>query len=394
MSTQFRKRVINIDTDEITIMPKEISDIFRFGESAYLVIGSSNSGKTTLATDIIFNFAKECSNIYYMTATSDSLGSSSLSNIPKAFRREPTIENLINVWSEIKNVFSTIRIDNATLLNLISTALPNSEGSNLIIEINKKKDDIINRQTEYYTQKGYSKKDVFDKANDDANAFVYHIVISIIYDYIKREGDGIFSTKDMSLIRSFFSERPKTLLVLDDLTSQLDSMSRSSKKVNFEGKFLKEKEALNTVLLDILNTSRHYNCLVIIFLHTPDIFSDKSMFNHIIMMNSAAAEKIIGAKTISESTRKVIRFTKDYVFNDYKYYFLYVNNTNCKDICVGKANIRTNDKLELDLQNKRYIETYNQILSGVNKNDVKIANNAKNDYDVEYEYVEEDEEFE
>lgn len=366
MGAIFRKRVISIDSDEITLVAKDIKEIFKFGESAFLVIGSSNSGKTTLATDIIFTFAKECSNIYYMTATSDSIGSASFSNIPKAFRREPNIENLINIWTEIKNAFSTIRIDNTTLLNLISTAYGNATGSNIIIEINKKKEEIIEKQTKYYTEKGYNKQDIFNRANDDANAFVYNVVFSIIHDYITANGDGVFSTKDMSLIRSFYSTRPKTLLVLDDLTSQIDAMSKSNKKVKFEGKLLKEKEALNTVLLDILNTSRHFNCLVIIFLHTPDIFSDKSMFNHVIMMNSAAAEKIINAKTIPESTRKIIRFTKDYVFNDFPYYFLYVNSINCKNICVGKAEIRTNDKLDLDEQNSRYIAVYNQILSGVN----------------------------
>ena len=132
---RFRKQSIVLESGkEIVMEAKPLDKIFRFNEPAYLIFGSSGAGKSTIAMDLLHTFASQCSNIYYMTSTTESMQDSSISVIPKCFRREPDINNLINVWEEIKSFTSTINVNDAQLFQLIKTAYK-GDANNMIIDM-------------------------------------------------------------------------------------------------------------------------------------------------------------------------------------------------------------------------------------------------------------------
>ena len=366
---RFRKQSIVLESGkEIIMEAKPLDKIFRFNEPAYLIFGSSGAGKSTIAMDLLHTFAGQCSNIYYMTSTTESMQDSSISVIPKCFRREPNIENLINVWEEIKSFTSTINVNDAQLFQLIKTAYK-GDANNMIIDIQQRKASILKEQIEFYKQHGKDVMTASKLGQNDATAFMYETVIAIVNDYIKNHGDDVFSNEEMTLIRSFHSKTtPRTLLILDDITGQLEAMSKSNAKVLYEGKLQREKDAISAIFTDMLTRCRHYNALVCIFLHTTvPCISDKSLLVNVVFMNEGAIDKVSGARTMPETTKNIMKVAKEYVFNSgYKYYFLYINSNEVEKTCVGKASLHDiTEPLKLDALNRNYREAYEKIASGI-----------------------------
>lgn len=387
---RFRKQSIVLESGkEIVMEAKPLDKIFRFNEPAYLIFGSSGAGKSTIAMDLLHTFAGQCSNIYYMTSTTESMQDSSISVIPKCFRREPDINNLINVWEEIKSFTSTINVNDAQLFQLIKTAYKN-DANNMIIDIQQRKASILKEQIEFYKEHGKDVMTASKLGQNDATAFMYETVIAIINDYIKNNGDDVFSNEEMTLVRSFHSKTtPRTLLILDDITGQLEAMSKSNAKVLYEGKLQREKDAISAIFTDMLTRCRHYNALVCIFLHTTvPCISDKSLLVNVVFMNEGAIDKVSGARTMPETTKNIMKVAKEYVFNSgYKYYFLYINSNEVEKTCVGKASLHDiTEPLKLDALNRNYREAYEKIASGIDAVNI-IAGPSDND---EGEYYSED----
>lgn len=369
-SDSFRKQQIILpDTGkEITLEAKKIREIFRFNQPAYLIFGSSGAGKSTIATDLIYTFSEECTNIYYITATTESLIDKSIAGIPKCFRREPTLSTIMNTWEEIKNTYETVKISEDRLFQLIKSAY-GDKASDMITEIQQETTKILREQTAHYKSVSKDVGKAANAAQRDAYAFLYEAVIAIIDDYIKREGDGIFSNDEMSLIKSFYSKtRPKTLYILDDITGQLEEMSKSNNKMIYEGKPQKEKDIIHAIFTDILTRCRHYNAIVCIFLHsTVSCLTDKSLITNVICMNEGAIDKICNARTMPETTKSIMKIAKDYVFNGgYKYYFLYINSNEVDRTCVGKANLHLSDEeVKLNRLNENFKRAYETVSSGI-----------------------------
>jgi hypothetical protein len=387
---RFRKQSIVLESGkEIIMEAKPLDKIFRFNEPAYLIFGSSGAGKSTIAMDLLHTFAGQCSNIYYMTSTTESMQDSSISVIPKCFRREPDINNLINVWEEIKSFTSTINVNDSQLFQLIKTAYKN-DANNMIIDIQQRKASILKEQIEFYKEHGKDVMTASKLGQNDATAFMYETVIAIINDYIKNNGDDVFSNEEMTLVRSFHSKTtPRTLLILDDITGQLEAMSKSNAKVLYEGKLQREKDAISAIFTDMLTRCRHYNALVCIFLHTTvPCISDKSLLVNVVFMNEGAIDKVSGARTMPETTKNIMKVAKEYVFNSgYKYYFLYINSNEVEKTCVGKASLHDiTEPLKLDALNRNYREAYEKIASGIDAVNI-IAGPSDND---EGEYYSED----
>ena len=376
---QFRKQIIQTESGEISLEAKNIKDIFKFNSQPYLIFGVSGAGKTTLALDLIYNFANECTNIYYMTKTTESMNDDgNIALIPKCFRREPSIDNIISIWEEISNFTRTVNVSEADLFSLIKTAYKD-KANNMIIEISKEKDTINQEMTKYYKEHNYDSINATKLAQTDARAFVYETIIYIIDDYIKNNTDAIFSNKELSIIRSFYSKStPKTLLILDDITGQLESMSKSNNKIIYDNKSMKEKECISMIMDDMLTRSRHYNTLICIFLHsTVSCINDKSKLVNLVFLNEGAIDKVNNARTMNETTKDIMKVAKSYVFNSgYNFYFLYINSNEINKTCVGKASLHDpTEKLELDKLNQEYCNCYTQIASGINDNAI-IQNNT------------------
>ena len=97
----FHNKTIILDGKEIVIENKSIKDIFKFGAPPYVICGVTQSGKTTLCLDIIYKYAKECTNVYYITGTQETIRDDTISKIPQCYRVKPTLENIVACWEDI-----------------------------------------------------------------------------------------------------------------------------------------------------------------------------------------------------------------------------------------------------------------------------------------------------
>jgi len=83
---------------------RPLRDIFKFKTHPYVMLGSACSGKTNLCCEILKEFGPECNdnNIHYLTGYMDD-HPPYLNPVPKKYRVKGTLENLINIWTNIRN---------------------------------------------------------------------------------------------------------------------------------------------------------------------------------------------------------------------------------------------------------------------------------------------------
>ena len=90
----FRETTINVKGQNITVKFKKIKDIFSFHDTPYIAVGPSGTGKSFIANDIFYQFAKEASKMYYISATEESLTDNPTPSLPSCFKRNISFETL------------------------------------------------------------------------------------------------------------------------------------------------------------------------------------------------------------------------------------------------------------------------------------------------------------
>ena len=188
----------------------------------------------------------------------------------------------------------------------------------------------------------------------------------------------------MLILNSFISKAPKVMLLLDDVSSELDGLKRNKKKVNYEGQTLSASDAYKRLIIHILTRGRHYGALICLFLHSIDILQEKSYINNLILLNDASAQKVMNARTFPEDMRKTIGAVKGHVFNStYPYHFLYLSGLS-GEVAVGKADLHINEELPLSQSNKLFVRAFDEIYSGTTPSSQMLSD------EYEYEYEDED----
>ena len=364
--TIFRRQDIPMGEKMVSLVYKPITEIFKFGEPPQIIIGASTSGKTTLCIDILSKFSKDCTNIYYVTSTEENIKDDTISMIPRAFRRKPKFKSLYNVWKEIKAQYNATNVDPIKLGNLLNSLVDKEKGSNILNMLQQKREQIQKEQLARYRQSsGLDESRCIQYAKDDAKAFYIDTITKIILDLARTVGTRKLSADDMLILSGFISKAPKTLLLLDDVSSEMDSLKRDNHRVEYEGETIQTGKAYQALLVDILTRGRHYNALICMFLHSIEILDQKSYINNLILLNDGAAQKVANAKTFPDDMRKIILAVRSYVFNSqFPYHFLYLNSLDLSKLAVGKAQLHINEDLELSTANKLFIKAYNEVASG------------------------------
>lgn len=386
--TIFRRQDIPMGEKVITLQYKPITDIFKFGEPPQIIIGASTSGKTTLCIDILSKFSKECTNIYYVTSTEENIKDDTISMIPRAFRRKPKFKSLYNVWKEIKAQYNATNVDPIKLGNLLNSLIDKEKGANILNMLQQKRDQIQKEQLARYRQSNLDESHCIQYAKDDAKAFYLDTITKIILDLARTVGTRKLSADDMLILSGFISKAPKTLLLLDDVSSEMDSLKRDNHRVEYEGETIQTGKAYQALLVDILTRGRHYNALICMFLHSIEILDQKSYINNLILLNDGAAQKVANAKTFPDDMRKIILAVRSYVFNSqFPYHFLYLNSLDLSKLAVGKAQLHINEDLELSNANKLFIKAYNDVASGAagDSNNLSLEDNDDEYYSDDYE---------
>lgn len=389
----FKPVSISANGEERVLEKRKITDIFKFYSTPYICTAMSGGGKTTLAIDLIYSFAKECSNVYYITATKESITDDSISLIPKAFRREPTYENMQNVWDEIVKQNNAINAPPEKITELIIKLYGEDVAKKLNEEIEKQKNIIIERNTKLYKEAGKPKEIITQLVKNDTLAFVYELKRRVIL-FAFKEFDNLdekLTEEQTALVNAFVSKPTQTLLILDDVTSEIERLKTDNNKVLIGDSWLSKSKAFQSLLTDILTRARHYNCIVVFFVHTIDIFDCKDKIDRLIMFDNSMTQKLNNLKSFNLKMKHLISAASDKLFGnaDYKHMFLYYSRSE-NDICVGKASLHLTDQLEISESSQKFLNIYNSVLSGF-KSTGQATETVDQD-DAEYDYEEEEEE--
>lgn len=433
--TDYRPETVNVKCEKthteisLTSSWKDVADIFQFHNSKpYLIIGTSGGGKTTLCYDIMYQKAKEATRIYYVSNTTVSATNNIIDNFPNAVRSQCTIENLVKIWQEINHNMNAYYCSDAnsgstnngpinTLANIYNKLI---YGGNLS-ELDKQwRQNVINSYPEVFTnisppknmsaiidniskhiQKTYvesmkRKVDERDRetcfrietdASNIATAFCQETLIRMIINIIQVYPSSVNSSgssqytltaSELAIINGFYSEKPKTLLVIDDCTETLVSFVKDTKnkRTSISGSLDSISNIYNEFMKCIFTRARHANCLICIFVHELEAIASKDSLNNIILLGTKGLEAIKRSRSISDQTKLVLDMMSNKIFNDskYKYHFIYYNQADDpSNVYISKATLLGPSSL---VKFSNVCEKYYEVYDNINNNSSEVETSS------------------
>lgn len=361
MSERFRTETILYKGDKIDISFVPIKDIFKYNDTPYLAVGQSTNGKTTFCIDIIHKFASGCSKIYYVSATDEMVADNAITTIPNVFKRRPTFEQLDNIWKEIKKTTTLANKTRNDYLNLLKSIYPQEQ---LKLILNKFESYLADLNDEL-KQQGHSNMDI----PNEIDVISIEILTRLILNGINLYGDEKLTNDELLFIQLLVSTDTKTILIIDDVSAELNRLKMSSEKVVYEDEhgetnMLQISKAYKTLLTDIFTKARRYNCILCMFVHTWEIIDVKDQIKNFIIVDEKSATDIKRYRSVSnERVKSIIDTIKNTVYNKYKYHVIVVKDS---DVMITKADLNYGNKLELDNLNNKYVEAYEKVTSGAN----------------------------
>jgi hypothetical protein len=179
----------------------------------------------------------------------------------------------------------------------------------------------------------------------------------------------------MAIINGFYSEKPKTLFVIDDCTETLVQFVKDTKnkKTSISGSLDSVSNIYNEFMKSIFTRARHANCLICIFVHQLEAIASKDSLNNIILLGTAGLTEINRSRSIPEQTKTVLSTMANKIFNDpkFKYHFVYYNQADdATNVYISKATLWSpSDTVKYSPVCERYFEIYDTI----NNNDENIT---------------------
>lgn len=381
MSDFFRKQEIALKDKAVTLEQKPITEIFKFNSQPYICCGLSGCGKTTLCIDIIYKFAEQCTSIYYITSSKESIRDDTISQIPRVYRRKPTFENIYNIWREIMEVHDAAETNEQTLTKILVSLCGSSEAQHIITSLTERQKQIQKEQYNTYLSQGDHDNEAIEKSKNDSKTFFIDTLSKLILDFASTRGTSKLTYDDMMVLSTLVSPYPKVLLLMDDVSAELNELRTKTTKIPYNGGLTKISEAYKNVIIDILTRGRHYGALICMFLHTIDLIQDKSLINNLIVLNKEAAKKVCNARSFPDEMRSTLETVCPYVFtNEKNHYFLMMNQLE-GDICVGKADLHYGQTIPLSKINRDFVRAADSIYSGVS---TSIGNTTMIDDDESY----------
>lgn len=372
-------------TAHIRFLP--VNDLFNFGEPPYVAIGTTRGGKTTLCLDILYHKAAEATNIYYFTQTEEKLGSQDggLSIIPKACIRKPTYENISAVYNEILQINESIDSNPAKLSQLL-VAITNDKvlTARIMKTINDEAEIVGRERLEHYKEVyKMDQKLASTYACSDKDGFVYETLSRIILDFASTSNNiQSLSQENMTRLQSLYSRRPKTIFIMDDVSTALNDLSNDRTKVRYNGSSVTKHQATISILKDLMTRGRHMNAIICIFIHDLSILGEaKQNINNIIIVEPSVLNQLTTLKKFNRVVINALNSARPIVFTEeFKYHVMHMNTSAGEDnvtINVTKADLHDNlTKIELDPLNEKFINIYNKITEGVITNDEALNGNA------------------
>lgn len=360
----FRKQEILAKDKKIVLEQKSIEEVFKFNSQPYIIVGLSGCGKTTLCLDLVYKFSEQCTSIYYVTSTKESIKDDSINQIPRAFRRKPTFDNIYAIWQEIMETHDAAEANESKLTRILVLLCGQDEAQNILKRLEDRRQAIqIERKALYV--KTCSDNDAIEKAKNDSKAFYIDTLSKLILDRAMTRGTKRLSTDDMNVLSSLVSPYPKVLLLMDDVSAELNDLKSKTSKVMYNGQPTKISEAYKNVLMDILTRGRHYGALVCLFLHTIELIPDKSLINNLIILNKEASKKVRMARSFPDEMKDTLDAVAPIVFTpEHKFCFFSISQLT-GEVGVGRADLHYGETIPLSKINKEYVKAVDNIYSGI-----------------------------
>ena len=388
--SSFRNQSIAIENGVVQLRYKTVNELFKFGEPPYIAIGQSKGGKTTLCLDILYHKAPEATNIYYFTQTEEKLGAQDggLSMIPKAYIRRPTYENICAVYHEMLEINEAIDSNPAKLAQLLIAITGDKQLTARIMKtINADGEKVGQERMEYYkTVCKMDQQSASEYALNDKEGFIYETLSRVILDFASNS-DKIhtLSREHMTRLQSLYSGRPKTILIMDDVTTALTDLLNDRTKVRHGTSVVTKHQATMSILKEFLNRGRHFNAIICIFVHNLSVLGEsKENINNIIIVETGALQFLNTLKKFNKSTIAALNCASPIVFTEeFKYHVMHANTSDsAAEITVNVTKADLHDiltKLPLDPLNERLINVYEQITEGTITNDEALKFNNADD---------------
>ena len=205
------------------------------------------------------------------------------------------------------------------------------------------------------------------------------LILAGVEDY----GTDDLSAEEMSIISSLTSTPQKFILILDDVTAELEQLKSIKGKYNYNGNLVSKGEAYKSILIDIFTKIRHYNAICVLFVHDWKTIDMKSQLTNFILLDATAVSNLSNMRSINDTVREKSKICASYVFNHgYKYYFLVVKE-NGQKIMVSKADLHEDEQLNVDELNKNLIEAYEKVSAGVVDEKSEIESEEESDNPLE-----------
>lgn len=368
----FRRQEIISKDKKIVLEQKSIEEIFRFNTQPFIIVGVSGCGKTTLCLDIMYKFSEKCTSIYYITSTKESIKDDTINQIPIAFRRKPTFENINAIWQEIIDAHDAAEANESKLNRILVLLCGQEEAQALLKRLEERRQQIQSERKAFYLSRNNDINEAIEKSKNDSKAFYIDTLSKLILDRSATNGTGKLSIEDMNILSSLVSPYPKVLLLMDDVSAELNDLKTKSNKVMYKGQPTKISEAYKNVLMDILTRGRHYGVLVCLFLHTIDLIPDKSLINNLIILNKEASKKVRNARSFPDEMKDTLDAVVPIVFTpDHKYCFFSISQLD-GEIAVGKADLHYGENIPLSKINKEYVKAVDNIYAGIDAEYVGI----------------------
>jgi len=365
MEKQFRTEPIVIEGETINLEFRHINEIFKDDDAPYLAVGMTKGGKTTTCIDIIHKYASQAAKIYYVSSTKSMVGDSAIDTIPNLFRKTPTFENLYNIWKEIKEGAEQNSITPEDMISLLSVIYPPSETKKVI--------SIYNNQMRKVDAELHSKHKNMraDKINEvvaqEKELIAIEVLTRLILSGVNIYGTSNLNKKQYNIIRTLLSTKQKTILLIDDVTSELDDLKTSSAKVVYgteEGQEIPmpASKAMKLLLTDMFTKARRYDVLMVIFVHTWNTIDVKSTLKNFIIIDKQSVDNLKLIKTVSDTAKKLIREAANKIFGKYPYHLLVVKDN---VVFTTKADMNIGNTVKLDRLNQNLLDAYNNITTGL-----------------------------
>ena len=359
---QIKNSSVTYKDSTYNVLQKDVSEIFYTRNSPYLIVATTNSGKTTLAIDLIYKKAESSTVIYYFTATKESLRDTTISCIPKYCRRSPTFESISNAWKEVTAMQESI--DGELVVNMkkiLTKIYGNEESTQLYRALETEKQKIITRESAKYESLGMNPAD----AEADGTAFEVETLSRIVISETEKiESCRNITTDDILLVHGLMSDTPNYLFIMDDMSEQFQESKTSKTKVDYDGKLMSEADAFRSLMLAILTRGRHYNGIIAIFIHDINLVN-KNQINNMIFMDSKSCEAYSRQQSAGEIRRLILQeYSKISKNTLYAHFFIFYSANHPDEIVFGKADLHASETLVLNSLTANMIKVYNTILQG------------------------------